>query len=218
MGLWDEFHQNWSALAVRTGQQGQLLDQSFKYISKNPSANTHTQTGAIILQSFEGQSHPRHLLVGQAEVQVTDDDWPNFGWVIDDERSGNRKPSEVIPYEVTDSGLGVNELRMWAPAIGGGTLEINSWVPCFGNVSHPCPRTVTQNQVALNSSPASMPQGEDWVAVGAVDPIGHWSGLAPNSGWEDVLIKVDHTAPELALSGSLTERGPSEPTGPNTRC
>ncbi|MGH2940154.1 MAG: hypothetical protein ACRDPE_18755 [Solirubrobacterales bacterium] len=211
MGLWDEFHQNWAALGVRTGYEGQLFDQSFRYIFHDSSENAqeedvHTKTGAIILQSFEGQSHPRHLLVGQAEVQVTDNDYPHFGKVGAPSAWVNNAPTSPIPYEVTDTGLGINELSLWEPTIGGGSKNVLSWEPCFGNVSHPCPRTLTNGQLALNYDPSSMPQGEDWAVFTAQDPLHHWSTLAPNGHWSETMIKVDHTPPEVALAGPLTEQ------------
>jgi sugar lactone lactonase YvrE len=211
MGLWDEFHQNWTALGVRTGYEGQLFDQSFRYILHDSTEttgeeDTHTKTAAVLLQSFESQSHPRHLLVGQAEVQVTDNDFPRFGptsspsaWVSD-------SPSSPIQYKVTDRGLGVNELSLWEPTIGGGSKDVLSWEPCFGNVSHPCPRTLTQAQLPLNYDPSVMPQGEDVVSFSAQDPLHHWSNLDPIGGWVQALIKVDHTPPEVALSGTLMEQ------------
>jgi tripartite motif-containing protein 71 len=217
-GLWDEYHDDWSALGVRTGQEGQLFEQSYPYVAYDSSESsgeqdTHTKTAAIILQSFEGQSHPRHLLVGQAEIQITDNDHPRFGKVGGPKQWVNNSPSSPVTYEVTDTGLGVNELGLWEPQTGGGEKEITSWKPCFGNVSHPCPRTVTQEQLPLNYEPSSMPQGEDWVKFGAQDPVHHWS--QESSGWSEFKIKVDHTPPVVELSGSLTEEAKLGPHRPN---
>jgi streptogramin lyase len=45
-----------------------------------------------------------------------------------------------------------------------------------------------------------MPQGENWLKVTGSDPVGHQSSP------EEFRVKVDHTAPALALSGNLTEQ------------
>jgi sugar lactone lactonase YvrE len=65
----------------------------------------------------------------------------------------------------------------------------------------PCPRSVSTAKTPISYNPAQIAQGETWAQIYAVDPVGHWSNVGESR------IKVDRRAPELGLSGALTEQG-----------
>lgn len=203
MGLWDENVGWWVSLGTRNGFQGELFDQSYQYNLVNPNDNKDIKSGGIAMATFESQSRPRHLLIGQASVEVTDQDYPGFGKASGPGKWMNETATDAIDFKVSDNGLGIYGMLAKYPKAGGGIKQTSQNVGCFGNAGHPCPRTWDGG--FWNYNPKEMPQGENFVEMIGQDPIGHFSDQAGLQAY--ALVKVDHTAPSLALSGSLTEQG-----------
>ena len=119
---------------------------------------------------------------------------PPTGWV-----KGWTGPES---YELQDKGLGVE----FAEVSFKGSVLTQISLPC-GGAANPCPRILTQAQqpLSFNSNPW-LPTGIDWVTITANDPL--WAqGVGGHSASSQMLVKVDHTVPEVSLSGSLTEQG-----------
>ena len=76
---------------------------------------------------------------------------------------------------------------------------------CTGVAGHACPYAWKSSK---NIEPAALPQGIDNLKVVAQDPIGHVSTVEKEGKVLDshVQVKVDHTVPTLALTGSITEQ------------
>lgn len=197
-GLWDSVHGGFVSGLSHNSASGPYSNATFPTFV-NPNENENVKTMGIALVAEESQSWPRDLLVGGASVEVTDNDSPLFGtpgstgWV-------NNEASSKIPYEVTDKGLGVYELQLSEPLAAGGSKEVKTSIGCVGNVTTPCPRTVKSSEKAVAYEPALMPTGEDFVSVTATDPVGHKSAAV------NAKVKVDHTTPSIALTGTLTEQ------------
>lgn len=197
-GLWDSVHGGFVSGLSHNSASGPYSNATFPTFV-NPNENENVKTLGIALVAEESQSWPRDLLVGGASVEVTDNDSPLIpppgatGWV-------NNEASSKIPYEVTDKGLGVYELQLSEPLAAGGSKEVKTSIGCVGNVTTPCPRMLKSSEKALAYEPALMPTGEDFVSVTATDPVGHKSELV------HAKVKVDHTAPSITLSGTLTEQ------------
>lgn len=105
----------------------------------------------------------------------------------------NESATQPISAEAADAGLGVHTIRF---SVGGATLiAIGS---CNGTYENPCP-SHWAGSVAYN--PKNLPTGIDAIPVTAEDAIGHLSSAGNNA-----IVKVDHTAPTLALSGTITEQ------------
>lgn len=140
---------------------------------------------------------PRASYLGAASVQIADEDSPTVAnpkvsslWV-------NQYGASPITVEAADTGLGVKNVTFAVPGQG----EITVSNACGGQTADPCPSRQT---VSLGSySPAKMPQGYDYVAIRAHDVL--WNPT-PENALARALVKVDHTAPQVALSGTLTEQ------------
>jgi sugar lactone lactonase YvrE len=205
--LWDD-NKGFVAIGKRLGTEGNLSDPNYQYLLKNPNNNEDAKQAEIELVTTQPYSQWRHAYVGDAWIELTDSDYPEFpessspsGWV-------NNSPTEKISFKALDLGLGVYEVRVWEPTSNGPLHNVGTQQGCTGAAGHPCPRewSSAAGGPALNYDPSIMPQGEDWVTLDASDAGGR---LASQTGVKqpEVRIKVDHTSPTLALSGGLTEQG-----------
>lgn len=197
VGLWDEKKGEFSTVGTRTGAQGGYNNQSIPL--ENKSEYVEVKNGGIALGTNEAMSYPRQAFVGSATVELSDQDFPEFtslsspsGWL-------NEAPSP-IQYTTLDPGLGVYSFQVSQPITSGGTTLVTTSNQCLGTASNPCPRKAEAAGRTLAYEPKTMAQGVDGVRVLVSDPIGHQTSSEP------IPIKVDHTAPTLALSGSLTEQ------------
>lgn len=208
-GLWNEVIPYWTAEGHRFGDEGNLHDLDYLYQAQNPQEQVGTKQALIEMESFEPKMQYRELLVGEALIELSDKDAPAFGSVGSPSGWVNNEATSPISFTASDPGLGVKELIAKQPEIGGGTRQVVTSGGCVGIVSNPCPRTwksANPPQAALKYEPALMPQGENWIQIEAVDPIGHRSP-EEGHGVSEVRIKVDHTPPAVVLSGTMTEQG-----------
>ncbi len=204
VSLWSETKKESVAIGTRFGYEGAFADPNYIFDLKNyPNENTDVKSGGFAIATYDSVNPPflRYVNVQQASVEVTDQDSPKIGEMGNVSQWVSSSAGPVINYQATDPGLGVHDLRLRYPAAAGGTGEVTTSLNCTGITSSPCPRTASQGTKALSYNPAQIGQGESWLQVYAVDPIGHWSEVAPSR------IKVDRTAPELDLTGTLTEQG-----------
>lgn len=143
-------------------------------------------------------STERYLLTGEAQVALGDETAPVFGGVS----SPPWVNTEAKPFNatVTDAGLGVHQLivrKSNGESIGTTAVAGN----CQGTVRSACPRTWkgAQEGNTVSYAPASLPQGTNNLKLEALDPVGNASSTT-------LQVKVDHTAPTLSISGSMTEQ------------
>jgi sugar lactone lactonase YvrE len=200
LGLWDENHNQFVWRMVRYGNEGQWTDGSYVFNMTNPNENPDVKHGGFAIATLDsGFDEYRYVNVQQASVEVTDQDLP--GWQYMPSPSGwmNQTP-KPIEYSVSDYGLGIYSLRVDQPAASGGTKSVTTSNGCVGTAGSPCPRTATNTTRSLSYEPASMAQGENTLAAYALDPVSNASAQ------KLVKAKVDHTAPQVSLSGSLTEQ------------
>jgi hypothetical protein len=135
--------------------------------------------------------------LGGAAVEVADEDLPHVAngsispWM-------NQTATAPITAEATDSGLGVRAVSFELPGGQGSRTYVNS---CLGGAESPCPYNWKAAVAPGEYSPASMPQGIDEVKLGAQDVL--WNTAKTG---EKALLRIDHTAPSLLLSGTLTEQ------------
>jgi len=209
LSLWDENNEAWVWNNHRYGFEGQWTDNSYVFDMTNPNDNPDVKHGGFAIATFENRNAAyRYVNVKQATVEVTDKDLPSWAYMLNPSGWMNQT-SKPIEYSVGDLGLGIYSLRLNQPETSGGTKTITtgancagsaSCTNCVGSVSYPCPRNLTDASRALSYEPATMAQGENTLSVYGVDPISNVSAA------KLVKIKVDHTAPQLALSGNLTEQ------------
>jgi streptogramin lyase len=200
LGLFSD-NKGFVCFGAHYGYEGDLTDPSYIYKLCNPDEVTDVKRGGFALATWSNFNESlRQVVVGYASVEVTDKDSPGFGSIGAAPGWVNGSPSSAIPYVVTDPGLGIHRLRLDYPVASGGTGQVTTSMYCIGNAPSPCPRTATQTTKPLSYNPALMAQGENYVQIRAFDPVEH-------SEVGTARIKVDHTAPDLALLGNLTEQG-----------
>jgi sugar lactone lactonase YvrE len=200
LSLWDENHNQMVWSRQRFGYEGQWTDGSYVFDMVNPNENTDVKHGGFALATFDSWvPFYRYVNVQQASVEVTDQDQPGWAYMLSPSAWMDQTP-KPLEYEVSDSGLGIYSLRMTQPNINGGSGLITTPNGCTGIASNPCPLSAATATKAISYEPKTMAQGENTLSATAFDPVGHQS--APKL----VKVKVDHTAPQLALSGNLTEQ------------
>lgn len=145
----------------------------------------------------------RTLTTQGAQVVVGDDVAPEFGqtygpsgWLSD--------TAGPVTVTVSDAGLGVRRLALKTGAgvtVGTTAMPSLSGGECTGSARSYCPRTwegaQKGNQVAYN--PGLIPQGITNLKLEAFDPVN-------NVTTKTLQLQVDREAPELGLSGNLTEQ------------
>jgi NHL repeat len=199
MGLWDAEHGTWISTYTRTAGEGALNNPSWPYEMKNEANNDDVKQGGFGLATSETWNGSRRdAYAGNATVEVTDDDYPGFAEMSDQVQGWVNTGKKYAPaYKVGDSGLGIYQLRLKYPAVGGGPGEKITSLGCTGGAVSPCPYSTVK---PLEWDASQMAQGELNVQLDAVDPVGHWS----SSG--TVRFRIDHTKPDLGISGNLTEQ------------
>jgi len=204
-GLWNTGSEQWTAEGHRYGTEGNLTDLDYTYYALNPSEQTGAKIAVFMLDSgTEAQLQYRELLAGEASIELSDKDAPAIGSIPSPSGWANTQPVSSLMITASDPGLGIKEVLVKQPE--GVTKSAKS--SCTGIVSNPCPRTWDSSKAGtpqLNYDPQTMPQGVDLVELEAVDPIGRRSP-EEGHGPRFAEVKVDHTAPSLALSGTATEQ------------
>ena len=197
-GLWAT--NKFAAYGEQFGYEGEATKSVYEL--KNPTENTNVKNGGFGIATWASYNTVnRYVNVQQASVELTDQDSPVFesigapsGWM-------NSTATGAIPYVAADLGLGIYTLKVRQPSAEGGTQEIStSNGGCVGTAQTPCPIKAEAATRAITYSPQSMAQGDNAIEVLATDPVGHVSSAVITK------VKVDHSAPSLALSGNLTEQ------------
>lgn len=201
MGLWSEAEQQFVSSYTRMGTEGKLTDPNWVYPLVNANNNVAVKHGGVALATFNSWNGPsRHLTVMQASVEISDNDSPEFKEIGGVSEWVDSAQGSALKYRATDTGLGIHRIGLHYPGALGGRGYSQTGIGCFGTASYPCPREANSGWRPVSYNPALMPQGENWVSLEAIDPVDH------TSPYEVGRIKVDHTAPEVAPSGSLTEQ------------
>ncbi len=173
-----------------------------------PSNLATAQTGkAAMFELWSSSTHTmsgwRHAYLGNADVYLSDTDapqltnvthsgvsiaqanWSYSNWV-DKEKPG-------VSVTATDGGLGIQKFGV------PNNYGVLTTVPppsgsCAGTKSSPCP---TSSQISLGYDAGLMPNGITITGVVAQDPL----AKADSRTW---VMRVDHSAPTISLSGGLT--------------
>ena len=204
-GIWNEPLDKWTSQGSWTGTQGNLTNLDWEYVSLNPDNQVGAKYAKFELDVYESQLQYRHIYVGEAAIELSDSDAPEFasfgspaGWLAGE--AGSAEPP--LNFTAVDPGLGVKEMVVKHP--NGATLTTKG--SCTGIASNACPRVWSSTNGSLPSLKYAadlLPQGENYVMVEAVDPIGKRSP-EEGHGNTEARIRIDRTRPRVALSGSLT--------------
>jgi len=184
---------------------GDLEDMAHLY-EYNNAANVEGKMASAGLWTFEPVTYGAtgSLFVGAASVEISEPatSVPKVGTPLEGPAQWVNQEAAPITATVTDAGLGV-----YAMTLSNETGTLHSWkttFPCTGVGDSACPRkwqVPGQGQPELKYEPALLAQGTNNLKLVAEDPLGHVSSVS------HVQVKVDHTAPQVALSGTLTEQG-----------
>jgi Bacterial Ig-like domain (group 3) len=167
-------------------------------------ANMNTDhTGRMVsFGLFTGQNtwltQERYVLTATAQIALGDESAPTWGTVSSPTQWLNTE-AKPFGFTVTDAGLGVYGVGVRTAS---GELLGSSYLSgCNGTVRSTCPRKVqgAQEGHTIPFNPTKLPQGTNNLKIEASDPLG-------NASSQTFQVKVDHTAPELALSGTITQQ------------
>ena len=196
MGLWNTGSGGWvSGRSASGNYPGMNGDFGYDFIA---GQNTFSKLASFSLVNPSGYDLTafRDAFVNTAIITIADDDKPNLAPAIGPNRWVNDSPTEPINVTASDQGLGVYRLRV--SLLGSQQTFPNHTMPCTGTTIYPCTGTVAFNVNDYN--PSVMPQGVDNILLTAEDPLGNQSETTAVKVW------VDHTAPNIALSGTLTQQ------------
>lgn len=201
----------WDSMGTYNGTQPEFSGWSGN--SAFPNTGDHGAkmfTFGLITLENEAQAKYRNAVAGQVIVELRDEDTPSFtelkgpsGWWSTGE--------PTISYAATDTGLGVAGFKAEMPSVP--STARTSAVSCSGTNQSPCPRVAKSTESgmpAIKLDATDAPNGIDSFNVSVNDPLyGFESGGSdptPHIATGTVQLKVDHTRPELSLSGPLTEQ------------
>jgi Putative amidase domain len=143
----------------------------------------------------------RDLYVGGVQIWLEDSDQPVLVTTPSAEWMDSVPIREAV--SATDAGLGVKRFTTEAIDVAGDP----SWEtvnPCTGLHAAPCPETWNLGDPAqplLNFEPSALPEGIDHLRITAYDVTEE-----PSTTSNTITVRVDHSAPALAVSGTLTEQ------------
>jgi sugar lactone lactonase YvrE len=195
----------WQVSSVHYGGQGEMNNWSNTFTYTN-EYEQHTDKGAdmnLVTYQEERPAKRRDTYMADAYIAVADYDAPRIlelnppsGWT--------NGPSAAIPYTFEDAGLGVRSAGVRLP--GETAFRWAADFSCTGTTASPCPREPHSGEAGrpkLLFDPNELPTGVDELEVMIGDPF--WT--AGHVASSMVFVEVDHTTPEVSLSGSLTEQG-----------
>jgi RHS repeat-associated protein len=196
----------WGEHITHYGTQGAIGWSETPFYSTNAAQEPQYKAAGMYLETFENESPAvlRDTYIGSTMVAVEDTGPPVLKELVAPTKWLNTT-AEPIKYSVEDTGLGVK--AAWAsyeaePEPGWG-FEL----PCAGTAVHPCPRVAKSGETPLTYDPKALPTGKDRV-IFAFDDV----AFAPSGGGGNhvtggiATLKIDHTAPEVTLTGALTEQ------------
>lgn len=203
----------WQSTGVHYGGQGELTNWNEWFPFENKNGQTTTKGADMNLVTYEAEypSKRRDTYMADAYIAVVDEDAPVIKQLNPPSHWLNTTP-ETIPFKFEDKGLGVRSagISFDGSALPGWGFDLL----CSATTASPCPRRARSStpelkgeaQTALAYYPGSLPTGIDTLTVTAGDVM--WGlGIGGHTASGEVVVKVDHTAPEVTLSGSLTEQG-----------
>ena len=203
-GIWDVNTNGWAGLAPQQAAWGYpgngaiVSNATLTMTSGNASgAKLAVPTSLMVNEGTATSTGAgRSFSVGTASFEIADIQNPEVLNPSGSSKWVNGSAQEPLEITVKDYGLGAKRANFSIP--GQGMFQVNN--SCSGAVASPCPPVWTAKVAANQYNPAQMPQGETMVKVVGEDAIGQQSPTA------QALVLVDHQAPGLSLSGTLTEQ------------
>jgi streptogramin lyase len=207
-GIWNSATPGWVQGYVRGGDAPDSNAESSLFFSAGQ--NTEGKIGAFNVSNLDGHSLSafRDAFVDTAIITIGDNKAPIIGLPSGPSKWVNQIPAEPITVTASDAGLGISQLTPIAEGASPPQWPPLKNVGCTGTTVLPCPGTTNFSLThhgegpgeVRDYDPSTMPQGIDKVILYAEDPLGNKSSGAKAE------VRVDHTAPSLAISGTATEQ------------
>ena len=190
----------WTYLRTRYGTEGDMGSLTNYYLIPNEAESKGVKIAQMSLATFQDE-YPRPKLrdayFANAVTVIADDDAPAIlkltgptQWVD--------STAPPLGYTFEDTGLGVFAALV-APT--GNPVAVKTTFGCSGGSTSPCPRAASSTESgrpALTFDPSAMPTGNDQVTVTVADPTYATGHLVSKT----VPVDVDHTAPQVTLTGA----------------
>ena len=218
MGIWDSQIPGWVQVATESGQIGHgFYNPSFVYnfAGKFPGATEYdreAKVAAVSVNATETTSaSSARVNVGAASVELGDEGAPKPPEAISQTQWVNQT-APPINFTTADYGLGVYAVTASTEEVNGEGKPLHTWKAargCVGVGDAACPQiwdtskfdaSVPGPEQHLTYDPAVLPSGINYLVLVAEDPVGNKS----SSGLAEA--RVDHIAPNVALSGSISEQ------------
>jgi len=187
---------------VHYGGEGEMNSWG-NWVVINNAGNATNVKGAdmnMVTYEYEGPSKRRDFYMADAYISVVDEGAPQILELSPPARWMDTA-AQPISYSFQDTGFGIRSAR-----ISYAGSNQSGWgfdLGCAGTATGPCPRVAkTGSTAALAYNPASLPTGKDVLSVTTGDILS--GSEVGHSTSTNVVVKVDHTAPQATLSaGSL---------------
>jgi NHL repeat-containing protein len=206
MGIWNSSAPSWITYFSHTGQSGHGINEpAHVYEFSNPTDVEGKTAEVGIFDTEATASSNASVYVGAAAVELGDQGPPKAPIPVPQTKWVNQSASP-LEFTSSDSGLGLYAMSAGTSEVNGAGAPLHSWKAlngCVGVGDAACPVTWKSSESghpALTYEPGLLPTGIDYVALTAEDPVGNKSSTAFEQ------VKVDHQAPEVSVSGSLTEQ------------
>jgi RHS repeat-associated protein len=203
----------WVSDRVHTGSEAEwnTWHNGESIVNEGSNGTAKSALMAMMTGEEEDPAKRRDAYIGASYMVLVDQDAPTLTSKLEAPTHWMNTTAEPITYAVEDAGLGVKSA--WAsyeaePEPGWG-FEL----PCTGTNVSPCPRTARsgtagkdETQATLHYDPTKLPTGKDRVIFAFGDPMASVAGSGEHATGGIVELKIDHTAPEVTLTGALTEQ------------
>lgn len=176
--------------AATTGKKA--VFSLWSWVTRNVTAWRDAYLGGAAIWLGDGES-PDLTSVSHSGISVGQADWSYSNWV------DNATPSVSVTAQ--DSGIGVKS--MMVPSADGSLRTVSE--NCDGSSASPCPQH--PDTVTANYDTSQMDDGANITGVVATDAL-------DKSAARTFVVRVDHTAPILDITGGLSQTG--EDGDPNT--
>jgi sugar lactone lactonase YvrE len=206
-GLWNDywgwatFHSNWARV------YGYGIETPFEQLKGTPDEWRAPTGHVLVIGMGTGNGAGaipcwRDLYAGG--VMLWMDDWdqpvlttsPSYQWM-------DNVPVR-LNVSASDVGLGVRKFEAEATDKSGATRKWETWHSCTGGFKAKCPQGWNlgdSSQPKLSYDPSVLPEGVRTLYVTAYDAVLRKSNIT-----KEMAIRVDHAAPTITLSGTLTEQ------------
>jgi sugar lactone lactonase YvrE len=212
MGIWDSSIPSWVQYYTQSGQTGHGLNNTafvYNFLDQFPSEqklDKEAKAAEVSISATESTaSSSASVKVGAATVELGDEAPPKAPETVPQTQWVNQS-APPIGFTAADYGLGVYSIKASTEEVGQDGSPLHTWKAlngCVGVGNSACPQIWSSSESghqALSYEPGVLPSGIDYLKVASEDPLGNKSTTSLEE------VKVDHIAPTLALTGSITEQ------------